>query len=184
MGDIQSKALTDGGQGGGGQGHDLANIVGVQVSDALQTRLQDLLEAVGAARDAVDVLIVADLLLFSGAILTVFDDGQGNVGLESQQLAPHVGEGNDAVADQKVLVADVQIVLLEFTHFKGEIPVPAVQLPQGVDRPFFGLEIGDIHGDISLCGSIIFRRTRIRPRSARSRDGSPLRRIPDTWIRG
>ena len=49
---------------------------------------------VGAARDAVDVLVVADLLLVAGDILPVLDDGESDVRLESQELTAHVVEGD------------------------------------------------------------------------------------------
>ena len=110
----------------------------------------------GAPRHAVDVLVVADLLLFPGAVLPVLDDGQGDVGLEGQELPPHIGEGDDTVADQKVLVTDVEVILLKFAHFKGQIPVAAVEGAQNEYGSLLGLEIGCVHGEISLLDNGIY----------------------------
>ena len=123
VGDLHREVLRNQRQAPGGQGDHLKDVVQVDVADTLQARLHDLLELVGVAGDAVDVLVIAHLLLAAGAVLAVFDDGQRYVRLQGQEPAVGVVEGDDPVADQKILVLDIILVGLEFAHLVGKIPV-------------------------------------------------------------
>ena len=142
VGNVEHVAFTDAGKGGGGKSDDLVEIVGVDVADALEAGLHDLLEVVGAGGHAVDVLTVAHLLLATRAILGVLDDGEGHIGLEGEELATHIVEGDDAVADKKILVLHVEIVLLEFAHLEGQVSVLPIEGAQGEYRAVLGSEIG------------------------------------------
>ena len=143
----------DGSQAGHRQGDDLVDVVEVQVPDALQAGLHDFLEGLAALVGAVDVLVVVDLpgagLLGPG----VLQDGEGDVGLEGHEGPPSVGEGDHSVADQEVLVADIEVVCLEFAHLEPAVAVLLIQAPQAVD----GLLPAAEDAPVKVHGSCPFR---------------------------
>ena len=137
VGDLEDEILGDQGQALGRQGNGFENVVKADGTDALQACLHHFAEAALVPVGMVDVLVIIDLLGAAFAGLLALDDAQGHVGFQGQQLAAEVIEGDEAVGDQEILVADVVFQLLEFAHFEGEVAVAAVELPQGEDGPFF-----------------------------------------------
>ena len=51
----------------------------------------------GAFCDAKHILIIINLLHRTGTILSILDDGEGHVGLKSQQTAGMISEGDDLI---------------------------------------------------------------------------------------
>ena len=123
MGHVQNVVLADGLETLDGQGHHFVDVVQIHLTDALQAGLHDLLEGAVSLAGAVDVLVIIDLpgtgLLLPG----VFHDGDGHVGLQGHEDPPGIGEGDHPVADEEVLVPDVQIVLLELAHLEPAVAV-------------------------------------------------------------
>ncbi len=125
----------------------LGHVQKIQAADALQPRLGNLPVAGGGGGGAVDVLLVVDLL-GGPAAGGAADDGEGHVRLEGHEAAVGVGEGQDMLADQKALVAGVQVVGLKAAHAVGQIAPAAVQRPQAQPGPLLraqGLQIQHRH---------------------------------------
>ena len=95
----------------------------ITFTDALQAGLHDLLEGAVTLAGAVDVLIVINLPGAGLVLPCVLHDGDGHVGLQGHEDAPSIGEGDHPVADEEVLVADVQVVLLELAHLETAVAV-------------------------------------------------------------
>ena len=140
MGDLKDEFPGDQRQALGSQGNCFVDIVKADRTDALQAGLHHFAEAALVPVGAVDVLVIIDLLGAAGGGCLALDDAQGHVGFQRHQLAAQVVEGDEAVGDQEILVADVVFQLLEFAHFIGEVAVAAVELAQGEDCPFPGFQ--------------------------------------------
>ena len=123
MGHVQNVVGADGLEALDSQGHDLVDVVQVHLADALQAGLHDLLEGAVSLAGAVDVLIIIDLPGAGLVLPGVLHDGDGHIGLQGHEDAPGVGEGDHPVADEEVLVADVQVVLLELAHLETAVAV-------------------------------------------------------------
>lgn len=135
--DLEHKIIRDQRQTLRRERDDFIDIIQIRIADAFQPRLHDLLEAVCALRNAIDILVVVDLLLDAGHVFTAADDGQRHVRLERQQLPVRVVEGDDAVADEKVLVADIEVIFFKLAHPVRQIAVSAIEVAQAKDRGFF-----------------------------------------------
>ena len=134
MGYVQYIVRADGSQTPHGQGRDLIDVVQVQVADALQAGLHDLLEALVALAGAVDGLIIIHFARAGLVLSRVLDDGEGHVGHEGHEDAAGVGERDHPVADQKVFVSYIEVIGLEFTHFEAAVAVVFIQSPQAENR--------------------------------------------------
>ena len=135
MGDFQDTAAPGAGQALGGQLQHLIDAVLVNFADGLQAHLHDLFEAVGAFGNTVDIFIVielADARLVPG----VFHNGKGYVRLQSHELSAHIGEGNDGIGNEEILVFGIQVVFLKFVHLVSAVAVAAVKDAQGRGKSF------------------------------------------------
>ena len=134
MGDVQHEPSPQKLQTLRRQQHHLGDFIIPQVAHTFQPRLHDLPVI------PVDVLIVVQLLHRARGVRGIFHDGQRHVRLQCQQPSAAAGKGDDPVGQQKVLVADVQIVFFKLAHFVADVAVAPVQSAQGEHRPFFILE--------------------------------------------
>ena len=124
VGHIEDKALADQLKALCREHQALADEGVIYLADALYARLHDLLIPVRTLTDTIHVLIIIELA--GRAVGMVLDDGEGHIGLERFELAAEIGEGDNAVGDQEILVAAVEIVVLKFTHAIRLIAVFAV----------------------------------------------------------
>ena len=85
--------------------------------------LEDLLEGLVPLAGAVDRLVVVHLPGAGLPLPGVLDDGEGHVRLQGHDDPPGIGEGDHPVADQEVLVADVEVILLKLAHLKTAVAV-------------------------------------------------------------
>ena len=150
MGEVETVLRPDHPQTLAGEGQHLADAVVVHVADALQPHLPDLPKAAGALGDAVDVLIVVDLLHQPRAGAGGADDGQRHVRLQGHQPAVGVGEADDVRGDEKVLVVHVQLVLLKLAHLVLDIAEAGIEGAEREGDPLFVFEDRgvEIHGDL------------------------------------
>ena len=91
----------------------------------------------GAAGDTVDIFVIIHLLHRGHIVLAVFDDGKGDVGLERHELSVGIREGDDIVRNQETFVADIEVILLEFTHFILRVSKGTIQRTKRKNRLFF-----------------------------------------------
>ena len=77
----------------------------------------------------------------------VLDDGEGHVRLQGHEDPPGIGEGDHPVADQEVLVADVEVVLLKLAHLKTAVAYFSYQ-PRRLHGLLFAAQDGPVqfHG--------------------------------------
>ena len=99
-----------------------------------------------------DVLLIVDLadkaLLKAG----IFDDRDRYVRLKGKKRAVCIGEGDHAVRNEKVAVADIEIIRLEAAHFEALEAVLFKQSAHLEHRAFLGpegLQRKDIHENLS-----------------------------------
>ena len=140
VGEVQAALRRDEPQTLAGQAQHLADAVVVHGADALQPHLPDLPEAAGALGNAVDVLVVVDLLRFAGPGPGGADDGQRHVRLEGHEPPVGVGEGDDIGGDEKLLVVEIQLVLLKLAHFELGVAAAGVEGAEREGHLFLVLE--------------------------------------------
>ena len=81
MGKVKNIAFTDGGKAFHGEHDDLRHRIDIDISNTFKPGLHNLLEGVRAARDAIDVFVVINLLRHAGLVFGIFDDGKRDIRL-------------------------------------------------------------------------------------------------------
>ena len=131
VGDIQHPAATQQRKTSGCQQHHLGDFIFSQIAHAFQSRLEDLPVI------PVDILLVVDLLHNPGLLRGVLHNGQCHVRLQGQQPSAAVGEGNDLIRHQKILIPHIQIIFFKPAHFIRNVSITAVELLQRSSRLLF-----------------------------------------------
>ena len=136
------------------QQNHLGHGVVVDVADAFQAGLHNLLEAVGVFGDAVDVFGIEHLahgVLSAG----VFYNGERHVGLQSHQAAVGVAEGQNLLTGEKVFVLNVQVVFLKLADLVLAVAIGAVKILQRPHDPLVRFHWCLVHYSMPRCLSSI-----------------------------
>ena len=137
MRDIQKVVPGDGLQAFCCQIKHLADAVRVDITNAFDTCLQDLLIRMRAFGNPVNIFIIKDPADGPRLLARSPYDGQGDVRFERHQLAVGIGKGDDVVRDQEVLVARIQVIFLELAHLVLPVSETRIQGSQQKDDLFF-----------------------------------------------
>ena len=71
-----------------------------------------------------------------GFILAVVDDGKCDIRFQGHKLSIGVGESEDLIRYQEVLVFHVEAVLFEFRHAKKPVVIGSVEFSELKDQLF------------------------------------------------
>ena len=135
----------------------IPNILLGKGAHALQTHLVDLHKGVAFPTGTVDLFVVVVLFALTGGGLDVFGDGQGHIGLEGQQTAVQIGEGQNLLGGQKATVLLVQAIFLETAHVIFAVACLFGQGPQLKCRPLGPFENAqiEVHRGVFLYSDFI-----------------------------
>ena len=104
----------------------------------------------GRIGDPINVFAVIHPLSATRLIAVIFDNGKSDVRLQRHQLPIRIGKGDDTVAQQKIFISGIEIVLFEFAHFVRLVAVFGIERAEREHGTFFCFQNGFVKHDALL----------------------------------